>query len=155
MPTSEDIKCRMKPQGGSIPKIRGFGRWSSQLQPHIMGMSSVNIGFTHLESTWQIWLWTQDLVRSQEGGEGGLLRLFLKNGRDFTATIEIRSFPNGRVGVRVLLYSRRDIHRSKPPSQTNRKFIAVLYQAHISDPLVSETHPLHNNVNQQKHMIFM
>jgi hypothetical protein len=46
--------------------------------------------------------------------EGGLLRLFLKNGRDFIPTIEIRSFPNARVGVRVLLFSRRDTHRYKP-----------------------------------------
>jgi hypothetical protein len=58
--------------------------------------------------------------------------------------IEIRSFPNGRVGVRVLLFSRRDINH--PPNPIGN-LLQCFYQAHISDPLVSETHSLHNNMN--------
>jgi hypothetical protein len=35
--SAQDILCRVKHQGGGIPKIRGVGQSNSQVQPHIMG----------------------------------------------------------------------------------------------------------------------
>jgi hypothetical protein len=34
------IECKAKPQGGSIPKIRGLGQGGSRVQPCILGMFS-------------------------------------------------------------------------------------------------------------------
>jgi hypothetical protein len=35
------FECRVKPQGGGIPKKRGLGWGGNQVQPHILGISTI------------------------------------------------------------------------------------------------------------------
>jgi hypothetical protein len=40
-------KCRVKPQGGSIHKIRGLGQDGSEVQPSILRICSQSVDFTY------------------------------------------------------------------------------------------------------------
>lgn len=41
--SAQDILCRVKPQDGGIPKIRGVGQSNSQVQPCIMGRTPMGL----------------------------------------------------------------------------------------------------------------